>query len=112
MTIARWIVVTAVAAIVVLIGGVAVLGVMVVGDEERAAYHPGQMMMMERSGEMGDMLKQHQQMLEHMRSDAHQDMRKLMDKDPMTHMMQSGDMLRLHEQHRADVERLLDRDAK
>ena len=109
MTISKWTVITASAVVVVLIAGAVVLASMVTSSGTTQMGQPGRLMQMERSGEMHQMLQQHQDMLDRMRSDASPQMQRQMEDDPMTRMMFSGDMIRMQEQHQAEIDKMLGR---
>lgn len=108
MTIAKWIIVTSVVVIVGLIGGIVALGAIASRDDGIVA-HPSRMMRMEGSGEMHGMLQQHQDMLDRMRADASPQMLEMMENDPMTQMMRTGTMMRMQEEHQAEMDRMLGR---
>jgi hypothetical protein len=109
MTVAKWIVITALVVIAGLIAAVSVLGAMAGRDETTTVRNPGRMTQMEQSGQMHEMLQQHQDMLGRMRSDASPQMRKEMENDTMTQMMQTGEMIRMQEQHQNEIDRMMGR---
>jgi hypothetical protein len=109
MNVAKWIVITGLAVVVVLIAGITVLGAMVASDDPSVVQHPGRLTQMEQSGQMHEMMQKHQDMIDRMRSDVSPQMQRVMDKDPMTQMMRSGEMIRMQEQHQSEIDRMLGR---
>ena len=109
MKIAKSLVIASVVLIVGLFTGMIVLGSMVAGDDAATVRNPSRLMQMEQSGQMNEMMHQHQIMLDRMRSDASPQMQREMENDPLTQMMRSGDMIRMQEQHQAEIDRMLGR---
>jgi hypothetical protein len=62
---------------------------------------------MELSGELHDMLQQHQQMMEQMQNGMSPQMVQLMRDDPMWQMLDSGEAIELMEKHQGDIEQML-----
>ena len=108
MNIAKWIIIAGITVVVLLMAAVGVLGAMVSRDDSGVSS-PSRMMRMEQSGEMHEMMQQHQDMLDRMRSDASPQMQRHMENDPMTKMMRSGEWTRMQEQHQAEIDRMLGR---
>ena len=111
MTIAKPILASIAALILILLAALVGLGVIASrNDAGTTGMHmPGRMTEMERSGRMHEMLQDHQDMLDRMRSDASPQMLEMMKDDPMTQMMRSGEMIRMQEQHQAELDRMLGR---
>jgi hypothetical protein len=112
MTIAKPILASVAALILILLAALVGLGVIAAKNDDTTTtgmHAPGRMMQMERSGQMHEMLQNHQEMLDRMRSDASPQMREMMKNDPMTQMMRSGEMIRMQEQHQAEIDRMLGR---
>jgi hypothetical protein len=71
--------------------------------------HVGRLTQLEQSGTMRQMLRRHQDMLSQMQASMTPQMLQMMRNDPMWQMLQSGDMIRLQEEHEADIGRMLAR---
>ncbi len=71
--------------------------------------HVGRLTQLEQSGTMRQMLQQHQDMLSQMQASLTPQMLQMMRTDPMWQMLQSGDMIRLQEEHQGDIDRMLAR---
>jgi predicted PurR-regulated permease PerM len=62
---------------------------------------------MEASGELHDMLQQHQAMMQQMQASATPQMLERMKSDPMWQMLSSGELIRLMEQHQQQLDSML-----
>jgi len=74
-----------------------------------APIHAGRLTQLEQTGTMRQMLQQHQDMLTQMQATMNPQMLEMMRNDPMWRMLQSGDMIRLQEEHQDDIDRMLAR---
>lgn len=59
------------------------------------------------SGDLHEMLQQHQQMMETMRVDTGPSMITRMDNDPMWQMLKSGELIKLMEEHQRAIDQML-----
>jgi hypothetical protein len=71
--------------------------------------HVGRLTELEQSGTMRQMLRQHQDMLSQMQATMTPQMLQMMRNDPMWQMLQSGEIIRLQEEHEGDIDRMLAR---
>jgi len=111
MTVTKGLVIAAISVVTVLLVGIGVLGAMVAAPDDRGSSirNPGRMTQMEQSGQMHEMLQDHQDMIDRMRTDASPQMLREMKNDEMTQMMNSGEMIRMAEEHQADIDRMMGR---
>jgi hypothetical protein len=65
---------------------------------------------METSGDLHEMLQQHQAMMETMRVDSSPSMLARMDADPMWQMLESGELIELMAEHQQNIDRMLAED--
>ena len=104
---ARWILGGAALAATGLLG--VAVGTSSTDDGGGTPLHAGQLTHLEQTGAMRQMLQQHQDMLSQMQATMTPQMLAMMRTDPMSQMLQSGEMIRLQEEHQADIDRMLAR---
>ncbi len=101
-----------IAAFIVLIT-VALLTVVPTSDSGRGARTNSSALANDRletmltNGDLHEMLQQHQQMMETMRTDTSPSMITRMDNDPMWQMLKSGELIKLMEEHQQAIDEML-----
>lgn len=77
------------------------------GDTNRSVMANDRLETMLASGDLHEMLQQHQQMMETMRVDTSPSMITRMDNDPMWQMLRSGELIKLMEEHQDAIDQML-----
>ena len=107
MTKSRWVAGAAALAAVALLG--LAVGRSTADDDDTGPVRTGRMTIMEHSGELHVMLQQHQDMMSQMQASLSPQMLEMMRTDPMWRMLDSGELIRLMEEHQGDLDRMLAR---